>query len=126
MRPPIHPSTHPCTHPSTHHGRSLTGALFVAEVAFPTDEEIKGHSKIGALLSALVGFLCWGVSQFQNFKEEDVVDQAHQQVEEEVMDESRSRRRSISGDSADSRDNSRDNSNDGSSDGDSSVRAACP
>eukprot|EP00620_Florenciella_sp_RCC1587_P007932 CAMPEP_0182596584 /NCGR_PEP_ID=MMETSP1324-20130603/84534_1 /TAXON_ID=236786 /ORGANISM="Florenciella sp., Strain RCC1587" /LENGTH=179 /DNA_ID=CAMNT_0024814273 /DNA_START=21 /DNA_END=561 /DNA_ORIENTATION=- len=65
-----------------------------------------------------MGFACWAIAQFQNFKEEDVVDQAHLQVEEEVaeeekhMDNSRTmqRRRSVSGDSHGSRDSSREGS----------------
>ena len=96
----------------------------MAEVAFPADDVIKGHSKIGALLSLLVGLFCWGIAQFHNFKEEDVVDQAHQQVEEEVMDQSRNTKgRNASDNSLNhsrsnsregSRSNSRSNSREGS------------
>jgi len=63
----------------------LTVALFVSDVAF-TDDEIKSDSKLGALLSGLTGFVCWGLSKFYHFKDEDVVEQAHAQVEEELAE----------------------------------------
>ena len=63
----------------------LTVALFVSDVAF-TDDKLKSDCKLGALLSGLTGFVCWGVSKFYHFKDEDVVEQAHAQVEEELAE----------------------------------------
>ena len=40
-----------------------------------TTESVKGDCKIGALLSAFVGVLCWILSHFDNFREEDVVEE---------------------------------------------------
>lgn len=64
---------------------SLTVSLFVADIAFE-DESVKGDCKMGALLSAFVGVLCWILSHFDNFREEDVVEEAHKQVEEELSE----------------------------------------
>ena len=57
----------------------LTVALFVSDVAF-TDDKIKSDAKLGALLSGLTGFVCWGLAKFYHFRDEDVVEQAHAQV----------------------------------------------
>ena len=63
----------------------LTVALFVSDVAF-TDDKLKSDCKLCALLSGLTGFVCWGLAKFDHFKDEDVVEQAHAQVEEELAE----------------------------------------
>ena len=52
------------------------------------DLDSQSDCKLGALLSGLTGFVCWGLSKFDrfNYKDEDVVEQAHAQVEEELAE----------------------------------------
>ena len=49
----------------------LIVAIFVSDVAF-TDKGLQGDAKLGALLSAMMAFVCIGVARFHNFSEEDV------------------------------------------------------
>ena len=59
----------------------LIVAIFVSDVAF-TDKRLQGDAKLGALLSAMMAFVCIGISKFHNFQDEDVNQQvpAHAQL----------------------------------------------
>ena len=59
----------------------LVVALFMSELAF-SDSDLQAQSKIASLLSGLMGLVCWGVSLLVNFKEENIVETAMQQVEQ--------------------------------------------
>jgi len=67
-------------------GLGLTVALFVADVAF-TDPKLKADSKLGAVLTPLIGFVCWGLSKFYDFTNEDVAKMEMEQLEEQVHHE---------------------------------------
>ena len=49
-------------------------AIFVSDVAF-TDKGLQGDAKLGALLSAMMAFVCVSIGKFHNFSEEDVNEQ---------------------------------------------------
>lgn len=61
----------------------LIVAIFVSDVAF-TDKGLQGDAKLGALLSAMMAFVCIGVARFHNFSEEDVNGQIEEQITEEL------------------------------------------
>jgi len=63
----------------------LIVAIFVSDVAF-TDKGLQGDAKLGALLSAMMAFVCIGVARFHNFSEEDVNGQIEEQITEELAD----------------------------------------
>ena len=46
----------------------LTVALFVAGAAFPTDPDLLGQAKMGALFSGIVGLLAVGLGRVFGFK----------------------------------------------------------
>jgi len=64
----------------------LIVAIFVSDVAF-TDKRLQGDAKLGALLSAMMAFVCIGISKFHNFQDEDVNQQIEEQLNEELEDQ---------------------------------------
>jgi len=66
----------------------LIVAIFVSEVAF-TNKKLQGDAKLGALLSALTAFLCFGIGRCVDYSHEDVAEQERLQIEEELKNEQR-------------------------------------
>jgi type III secretory pathway component EscS len=64
-------------------GLGLTVALFVADVAFQ-DQQLKADAKLGAVITPLIGIVCWGISKFYDFSHEDVAEEERKQLEEEI------------------------------------------
>jgi len=68
-------------------GVGLTVALFVSELAFVDGSQLQADARLGAVLTPLIGILCWGMSRYFDFSHEDVVHEEQVQLEEEVHHE---------------------------------------
>jgi len=64
----------------------LIVAIFVSEVAFQ-DKGLQGDAKLGALLSAMMAFVCFAIGRFVDYRHEDVAEQEMLQVLEELEQE---------------------------------------
>jgi hypothetical protein len=67
-------------------GLGLTVALFVADVAFQ-DPQLKADAKLGAVITPVIGVVCWAISKFYDFSHEDVALEERKQLEEEIHKE---------------------------------------
>eukprot|EP00929_Paragymnodinium_shiwhaense_P024873 TRINITY_DN15186_c0_g1_i1.p1 TRINITY_DN15186_c0_g1~~TRINITY_DN15186_c0_g1_i1.p1 ORF type:complete len:727 (-),score=135.72 TRINITY_DN15186_c0_g1_i1:48-2228(-) len=69
-------------------GIGLTVALFVSDAAF-VEEQLQAASKLGAVLSGLIGLLAVAIGRCVGFSTEDVLEEAVEQLREEIEEEER-------------------------------------